>query len=119
MDTDPYPLTYYRLKQLDIGGSFEYSKVISVTNNTIKTDLISVYPIPTKDEINLKFYSTVNSNQELIISDLTGRILETKTLSAEKGENHHVINLRNYLPGLYFLNLRSNGTNYYVKIAKN
>ncbi|HFA49288.1 MAG TPA: hypothetical protein ENJ95_09750 [Bacteroidetes bacterium] len=46
-------INYYRLKQIDFDGGFEYSKIISVE---IKKDNdINIYPNPMNGEINIEF----------------------------------------------------------------
>jgi alpha-tubulin suppressor-like RCC1 family protein len=42
---------YYRLKQVDIDGTFEYSNVISISNSMIKT--INIFPNPSSNYINV------------------------------------------------------------------
>jgi hypothetical protein len=43
-DENPFPgTTYYRLKQMDFDGQYEYSKVIDVTNINYKTSSVDVY----------------------------------------------------------------------------
>ena len=51
---DTYPfggINYYRLKQVDFDGAFEYSNVISV--DLLKVDNIQLYPNPTSGQINV------------------------------------------------------------------
>ena len=67
---DQQPLTninYYRLKQVDIDGKFQYSKVVSVTNH--KTNFV-VYPNPANDVIKIL---GANSNFEVIIYNILGK----------------------------------------------
>ncbi|MCE7065390.1 T9SS type A sorting domain-containing protein [Dyadobacter sp. CY326] len=46
-DQNPFDITYYRLKQLDYDGKFEYSKIIIARN----VPDIKVYPNPARDYI--------------------------------------------------------------------
>ena len=44
---------YFRLKQVDYDGAFDYSKLLFVPNSDLTTEPLSVYPNPTSGHINL------------------------------------------------------------------
>ena len=51
VDYNPYTgVSYYRLKQTDFNGAFEYSNIVSINNNNSN---ISVYPNPVKDYLTI------------------------------------------------------------------
>jgi hypothetical protein len=50
IDKEPYQgVSYYRLKQTDYNGNFEYSKVVSVYANLSLNESLRIYPNPTKN----------------------------------------------------------------------
>jgi hypothetical protein len=67
--TDHYPVVgyqYYRLRQVDFDGEFEYSKVILVLRNGDSSFTLDVYPVPlTSEEL---FLAT---DGDAVITDLT------------------------------------------------
>ena len=77
-DLSPFATTYYRLKQLDYDGKFEYSKVIAVkAEKTVK-----VYPNPAQQEVTV---TGAGANDVVSIFTQTGRLVISDTkLSAGK-----------------------------------
>jgi len=63
---------YYRLKQVDHNGAFEYSKLVSVESNSYK-DIIKVYPNPSNGLIKFHIQNPENLNIKVRISDKLGR----------------------------------------------
>lgn len=82
---------FYRLKQVDTDGSFEYSAVIEVIVGVPKTfSLHQNYPNPFNPETQIKFETAVNSHIILTVYDITGRTIKKLTD-------------KNYSPGIYTL----------------
>lgn len=70
--------TYYRIKQVDFNGEFDYSKTIIHTNNS--TDF-SIYPNPsTNKTISLKF-DELGIQKLIQITDELGQIVHSTTLT--------------------------------------
>ena len=63
--------TYYRLKQIDTNGQFEYSQIISIKNQ-LKNLEVNVFPNPSKDFITI---SGVSSESQIIITNNTNKIV--------------------------------------------
>lgn len=72
-------LNYYRLRQVDFNGKFEFSKVISVNGKAVKGMDMVVYPNPSTDGVfNVKMAEATNAT--LQVTDLSGRLLVSKEL---------------------------------------
>ena len=81
---------YYRLKQVDLDGSFEYSDVIRVvTNNKLSNTL--VYPNPFENIVNID----IKQLKECQIIDIKGRIVH-EGISA-------TVDLSEFSSGIYYL----------------
>jgi hypothetical protein len=75
--TDAQPLqgtSYYRLKQVDINGSFEYSSVQRVVKNTSKEIIVLANPVASQLQLR-----NVVQGTRLIIVDATGRHVMAQT----------------------------------------
>ncbi len=90
-------LNYYRLKQTDIDGAFNYSSVRSV-NFGSKALVVSLYPNPASNLLTLDGNGN-KLNGTLLLVDATGRIvLESKVVATEV----HQVNISKLSPGIYF-----------------
>lgn len=97
-NTFTLPVTYYRLRQVDYSGAFEYSNVISISALT-----------ESNPEVALRYRNTawyltgIESNMTVKIYDLGGSLVRTEALQNGKVENSG-------LPyGLYMLEVERNG----------
>ena len=98
--TDEYPyegLNYYRLKQIDWGGKFEYSKIIA-TNFEIN-DKIKIYPNPVENVLKINAEANFEID-EINIFDELGRIILKQKNSLEN------INTTSLQKGKYYLHFR-------------
>ncbi|GEM_PF-2599959 len=95
--TDYAPLkssNFYRLKQLDFDGKFEYSPVRMVRFDNNK---IGIYPNPAKENITI---TGLKGNDQLSIYEMTGRLVTTIAL---QGQDVLEISMHNYSNGVYNL----------------
>lgn len=98
-DSSPnFGTNYYRLKQVDIDGSYEYSRIISA--NMTETSPIVIYPNPSTDFIRIK-----NGEKEAIksyeIYTNYGRLIR------KSDEPVNEITIQNLPSGIYFLQLKN------------
>lgn len=70
--------SFYRLKQVDFDGSFEYSNVIEVINNMILDFALEQnYPNPFNPSTKISWQSPISSHHTLIIYDVLGNEVST------------------------------------------
>ncbi len=99
---------YYRLKQVDLDGSFTYSDIVTVYLET-NINQISVYPIPAKNEVNVALNLAKAGTYTQTIVDLNGKVLRSEMYNLEAGEQVLKMNIQNLASGHYIFNL-NNGT---------
>jgi concanavalin A-like lectin/glucanase superfamily protein/type IX secretion system substrate protein/PKD domain-containing protein len=75
---------------------------------TNKESDMYVFPNPTNGQVTLKFNSNGNSTSELIITDVTGRLVYNETFPVTHGNNEHAVNLSPFVKGLYLLKIKLN-----------
>ena len=112
---------FYRLKQVELNGEFEYSKTISIVNGKDILPQVIVYPNPITDHLYVAIESFENANTQLNITDITGKIIKDVTIHLNAGYNKFAIeNLNELTNGIYMVNIVSNGTviynNKFVKV---
>ena len=73
-DNDPLAgINYYRLKQLDMDGKFEYSRVVQLSFDNKGN--ITIYPNPVKEWLNINVTGS-QAIRSIVITDLTGKIVQ-------------------------------------------
>lgn len=98
-------LNYYRLRQVDFDGKFEFSKVIAVNGKGGKDAGITVYPNPSTDGV-FNVRTAEPTTATLQILDMSGRVLHTRqiTNATEINVDGRSLGMR---PGLYLVNLKA------------
>jgi hypothetical protein len=71
--------TYYRLKQVDFNGAFEYSNTLAIRSVGIAD--VAIFPNPTAGKLNFNFVSKEAGDYQIVVSDLSKVIYN---------ENHYV-----------------------------
>lgn len=109
---DPTPsigLNYYRLKQVDIDGSFTYSPVIFINDN--KSQKLFIYPNPSSDVLNYH-YDDPSQIKLIQLYDATGKLLiETKNINGQ-------LSLLKLPAGLYLFIMQTVNGNFQQRIIK-
>ena len=108
---------FYRLKQIDFDGTFNYSKEVEVNVNTpLKFSLSQNYPNPFNPTTTIKYAIPKTVNVELKVFYILGR--EVKTLVNEPrnaGYYEVQFNASNFASGVYFYRLKARE---YIKTSK-
>ncbi|MEN9977443.1 MAG: hypothetical protein RLZZ569_68 [Bacteroidota bacterium] len=71
---------------------------------------VNLYPNPADEELNISFHAINNEKMTIVLTDLTGKTIQTNTIEANEGENIVLLNTSDFAKGVYFVNLLS-GTN--------
>ncbi|MFM9950519.1 MAG: T9SS type A sorting domain-containing protein [Saprospiraceae bacterium] len=88
-------LNYYRLKQVDADGKFEYSTIIAVEN--ANESRIQIYPNPANSEI---YIDAPNEHITYLIKNVTGRMVQTGDIMFDQA-----INISALPVGVYFMEI--------------
>ncbi len=93
---------YYRIKQKDYDGKYEYSKIAVVHFNKTDDDIM-IFPNPSNQIVNI---SSSQSIQNIEVYDVTGKLV-----LSPRNDNHqkHIeLNLSAFGNGIYFIQVTSN-----------
>ncbi|AEA43622.1 T9SS type A sorting domain-containing protein [Fluviicola taffensis] len=105
--TDKMPLvgiSYYRLKQVDQNGAFDFSDIRSI-NNSSKMNQVKIYPNPTD-----KGMVTIASDEpisRIAVYNAVGQVIFEKTLGSE---DIYLLDTQSFESGMYWIHL--NDENY-------
>ncbi len=109
-------MNYYRLKQLDYGGNFEYSEIRSVNFENDNIPFIQIFPNPIKEDLlNVNIGIELKQEADIRIYDLTGKIwLHQPTFNTE-----NQLNINELFNGIYIVETVANGQMIRQKLIKN
>jgi beta-glucosidase len=109
VDATPLRTTsYYRLKQLDLDGTFAYSSVVAVQVAT-STATLSIYPNPTTDRATVTWETPIENAGRWYLTNSTGQVVHAEPLSGEAASTTLALDLQPYPAGSYVLTVESAG----------
>lgn len=79
-------ISYYRLKQLDLDGRFEFSETIAV-NGYSNAASLSVFPNPADDKLVATIYALKQTTAVLLLTDATQKRHYTQSIQLTRGMN--------------------------------
>ncbi|MEJ8756560.1 T9SS type A sorting domain-containing protein [Pontibacter sp. H259] len=110
LDTQlPLAVVYYRLKQVDVDGSYTYTKTIAVEGKkrTGKT-LITLYPNPASEIVNLDLRMLPQGDYAVTIVSMDGRVVNS--LKLQSGMNHKLA-IGHLAAGKYIIRVQGQSIN--------
>ncbi len=93
---------YYRLKQTDYDGRFEYFGPVSVSLSPADNWSL-IFENPAAEQLKGSLTCTEDADITVQIIDLQGRIVKTEQLSTVKGSNFLQVDINGMDQGLYFI----------------
>jgi len=109
---------YYRLKMVDLDGSFKYSKIINIVFD--KQQDINIYPNPNRgrEDMFIRYFSDQSSTLDIMVYAQDGTLINTKQYGLESGSNELLLPFRKEMPaGVYILQVKDGRQEYHYKIV--
>ena len=108
VDSNPFSnKNYYRLKMVDIGGTFTFSKVVVVNLNKDQlTSQFSIIPNPNKGVFSLQFEQVPDENLHISVYSITGQKVKSYILN-DFNTNRFPMDLSNLKSGVYMVQISS------------
>ena len=94
---------FYRLKQIDFDGRFEFSDIVKINSNCKNEINRNIYPNPAKDRITVKLEDFWNKGRIDVLS-IDNRLLLSVPYYRE---GHKTINLDDLTNGQYLVQIRN------------
>ncbi len=117
LDNNPSKgINYYRLRQLDFDGKATFSKIVSLTNATDKTNTLKIYPSVTNHILTVDVQIELNAT--LFITDSMGRTVLSQSLD-KTGFTRMPLDVSAFSNGVYLLTIVSKSGQKTEKFIKN
>lgn len=117
--TDKFPVSginYYQLKQVDLDGTSENSKVIDI-NYGINGKMFTAYFL-SDNQIQLGVFSTENTEAQVKLTDMSGKVIFDSKVVLRDSSNMITLNTGNISKGVYVLSVTTAKEAKSVKLIK-
>ena len=107
-------INYYRLKMVDIDGSYDYSNIIAIRLNNEVMQQITVFPNPSNNEITIEYLAAEAENIQIDFLDATGRKVISENRVLMQGVNllqYEIVHLPNATYFIQFTNTKTGNIN--------
>ncbi len=110
-------MVYYRLKQIDLDGTvaFYNAKVVDLGRFSY---VATAYPNPFQNAFKLSLEAPASGHANLVVTDLTGKVVYAGNQELLKGQNTLEINLKDVPTGLYLLKAATGSQTYMKTLLK-
>lgn len=98
-------INYYRLRQVDLDGSFEYSKVVTADLTDPKTRTFKVYPNPATDQLFIELDGDKHQNIGITVYNSGGQLIEMFQ-NIDTTSSMFQLSVANWPEGIYFVAIR-------------
>lgn len=88
------------------GAPSETIILAGLEENGFDIDGLSVYPNPTDNDLNIRFSLSSAEQTNLVVQDLSGKIVQSALVNASEGSNLVMMDLNQLAPGMYFLKVQ-------------
>ena len=103
LDENPLPVSYYRLRQVDLDGKSAVSKIVTVQRKDKRLSLEKAFPMPATNELTVQYSAERAGALSLQLVDVLGRRVSTQNITATEGGNVVKLTLDNVATGAYVL----------------
>lgn len=99
-------ISYYRLKQIDFDGQFEYSEIISIDIKGENRTVGEFYPNPSKSGMVNLDYTSQNDDKILVsVLDVTGKLVVNQIQQVSNGDNNLSFDFSDLNTGIYIVKI--------------
>jgi hypothetical protein len=106
-------ISYYRLKQTDFDGQFEYSQIRSVNIERLKNAQTEIYPNPATNKITI--IGSAAELEEIVLYNTLGQDVTTLTKQSIESGGQLIIDLSKLSSGIYYVKTKTTANKVYKK----
>lgn len=110
-------ITYYRLKQVDFNGQFEYFNIVATNcGNATSFDVNQI--VFSDDQLGFNISTSQDEKFHLYLYDAQGKIIASKNITVTKGFNPIQLDRLRLSRGIYMLSLIGEKNNFSSKVMR-
>ncbi len=115
----PKGLSYYRLRSVDVDGTFTFSKVVAINSGAVGISLLLVYPNPFGHKVQVRIESEKADNIQIRLLNYAGVVIRSQAEKVQNGiSDIEIKNVSNLGPGMYELQIIAKSKSFSTKIVK-
>lgn len=107
---------FYRLKMVNIDGSYTYSEIRTVSNKVSFS--VSLYPNPANDNLNVIINAAQNETIQMEVLNMDGKIIVSTSSNIAVGTTTKSINVSSLSGGTYFIKIETSEGQSTLKFLK-
>ena len=110
---------YYRLRQIDVDGTEEFSKIVQAKITSFE-EKVDIFPNPVTDFLMVKFdaFDFPIQNMEMSVVNVNGKVLKQEKLDIFSGEINYELNTQSLSEGIYWLRFLVDGEEFMKRFVK-
>lgn len=109
---------YYRLRQVDFSGQFEYSPLVTITVFGDGPVVSEFYPNPSGNgSVKIDFAAQLDGKWNVVAYDVAGKELRREQVQMVEGINHLSFDFSDLGSGLFFIKMDSGNEKIYRKLT--
>jgi hypothetical protein len=97
--------------------SIEVNVILGIQEANIFFGTLNIFPNPVEDVMNIRLESKMPAKTDMILSDMTGKVLIRKEIELNPGQNSETIDVSNLASGVYLLTFKSYDINHTISIV--
>ena len=118
-DTTTLSRTYTFASGYLFSLSWSINNILGIDENQVQKFIYKVYPNPAQDQLNFSYTAEhVIEPFTLLVSDVQGKRIQTKTFTPENGTHLFTMDVNNLETGIYILNIKASHYNRSFKFIK-
>lgn len=119
VQTIAVPFVWYRLKMIDKNGQYTYSNMVKISSNANGELTVTVAPNPFRQHIFVELVSPQQEEAELMLTDISGKIMVNQKALLVKGDNQlQLIGENLYSHNVYILRVTTKNSTRIMRLLK-
>jgi hypothetical protein len=109
---------YYRIKQVDFDGKFEYSRTVTVQPTRILNQIVETTPNPFNNTLDVLIQAEAGTHVNIELMDMIGKVVSSQQINIVGGKEKASFNTEHLNNGVYFIRIQQGSETITRKVIK-